>query len=133
RRCGAGPADGDLLARFARQRDQDAFAELVGRHGGLVLGVARRHLPDRQAAEDVVQATFLALARSAARLGRPPSLVNWLYTVAVRQARKARLRFARRTALLARLPPPAVAPDPLAEVSGRELVTIIDDELARLP
>jgi RNA polymerase sigma factor (sigma-70 family) len=133
RRCGDAPADGDLLAEFASNRNEAAFAELVGRHGGLVLGVARRHLPDRQAAEDVVQATFAALARSASRLGRPPSLVNWLYTVALRQARKTRLRFARRTALLRRVPLPLNPIDPLAEVSGRELVTIIDDELARLP
>jgi RNA polymerase sigma factor (sigma-70 family) len=133
RRCCAGPTDGEMLDRFARHRDEAAFAELVGRHGRLVHGVARRHLPDRQAAEDVVQATFLALARNARRLGRPPSLANWLYTVAVRQSRTARVRFARQRALLARLPVPAAAPDPLAAVSGRELVTIIDEELTRLP
>src|SRR5205807_8773010 len=119
--------------RFAARRDEAAFAELVGRHGGLVLGVARRHLPDREAAEDVVQATFIALARGAARLGRPPSLVNWLYTVAVRQGRTARARAGRQAAHLSRISAPAPVPDPLAEVSGRELVTIIDDELARLP
>ena len=119
RQCGDGPTDGELLARFVRWRDEAAFADLVGRHGRLVLGVARRHLPDRQAAEDVVQATFLALARSAARLGRLPSLVNWLYVVAVRQARKARLRFARRSASLERLPQPSTPGDPLDEVSGR--------------
>ena len=133
RRCGDGPADGELLVRFAEQRDEAAFAELVGRHGGLVMGVARRHLPDRHAAEDVFQATFLALARNARRLGRSASLVNWLYVVALRQARKARLRFARGDALLKRLPAAAAVIDPLAEVTGRELVTIIDDELARLP
>jgi hypothetical protein len=76
RRCGAGATDGDLLDRFARHRDEAAFAEFVDRHGRLVLGVARRHLPDRQGAEDVVQATFAALARRAARIGRPASLVN---------------------------------------------------------
>src|SRR5437588_11211058 len=120
RRSGDGPADGELLAAFAGSRDEEAFTELVVRHGGLVLGVARRHLPDRHAAEDVVQSTFLALARNARRLGRPPSLVNWLYTVAVRQARKARLRFARNDARLKRLLSPAAGADPLAEVSGRE-------------
>jgi RNA polymerase sigma factor (sigma-70 family) len=133
RAAGDGPTDGELLARFADRRDETAFADLVGRHGRLVLGVARRHLPDRQAAEDVVQLTFLALARQASRLGRTTSLVNWLFTVALRQARLARRRTARRTSLLRRLANPAASPDPLAEVSGRELLTVIDDELARLP
>src|SRR4051794_40811177 len=90
---GPAPTDGGLLSRFVRRRDEEAFAELVARHGGLVLGVARRHVPDRQAAEDVVQATFLALAKVAPRLGQPQSLINWLYTVAVRQAKKARWQF----------------------------------------
>ncbi len=133
RRCGDAPTDGELLAQFASRRDEAAFAELVRRHGPLVLSVATRHLPDRQAAEDVVQATFLALARRAARLGRPPSLVNWLYTVAVRQARLVQRASMRHTAVLKRMPSAAPARDPLAEVSGRELLTIIDEELTRLP
>jgi hypothetical protein len=36
------PADGRLVARFARTRDPDAFAELVRRVGPMVLGVCRR-------------------------------------------------------------------------------------------
>src|SRR5262249_48060325 len=89
---------------------------------------------DRHQAEDVFQATFLALARSAATLGGQPTLANWLYTVALRQARKARARAARRTALeLAAPPRPASGGDPLDEITGRELLRALDDELARLP
>jgi RNA polymerase sigma factor (sigma-70 family) len=131
---GDAPTDLELLSRYARQHDEAAFATLVRRHGGLVFGVAHRQLADRQQAEDVFQATFLALARSAPRLGRQASLANWLYTVALRQARKARRRAAQRTALeKSRLPPSAPPADPLAEMSGRELVSLIDDELSRLP
>src|SRR5947209_6962512 len=133
RRWGPTSSDGDLLAEFVSRRDEAAFTELVARHGRLVFGVARRHVPDRQAAEDVLQSTFLSLARNAGRLGRPASLVNWLYVVAVRQARKTRLRFARQRAIVRRLPSPAPACDPLAAVSGRELVSVIDEELSRLP
>jgi RNA polymerase sigma factor (sigma-70 family) len=126
--------DLDLLSRFAARRDEAAFAALVRRHGGLVLGVARRQLADRQQAEDVVQATFLALARQSHRLGPPTSLANWLYTVALRQARKAKVRSARQATALNQMHfPTAGPPDPLAEVSGRELVGVIDEELARLP
>jgi RNA polymerase sigma factor (sigma-70 family) len=133
RQCGAGPADGELLTAFAARRDEAAFAELVGRHGPLVLGVARRHIPDRHAADDVVQSTFAALARNAPKLGNSESLVSWLYVVALRHARKARLRFARAAARLDRLPQPCPTRDPLTELTGRELLTIIDDELSRLP
>ena len=126
-------ADADLLARYAHRRDEAAFAAVVRRYGGLVLGVAGRQLPDRDAADDVFQATFLALARSAGRLGRRTPLANWLYTVALRQARKARVRAARRTEHESTHAPPAASPDPLAEISGRELLRVVDEELAALP
>src|SRR5262245_61933844 len=41
-----GPTDRQLLERFAARRDESAFAELVRRHGPMVLGVARRVLGD---------------------------------------------------------------------------------------
>src|SRR5262249_3598460 len=94
---------------------------------------ARRQLGDRQSAEDVFQGTFLALAHQAPRLGRPVSLVNWLYTVALRQARKARLAAMRRAARHSQLTPPAPSPDPLSAITALELPAVIDDELARLP
>src|SRR6516162_7517805 len=80
----AGPADADLLARFAAHRDEAAFELLVWRHGPLVLGVCRRWLRDRYAAEDAFQATFLALARRAGAISRRPSVAGWLYRVAGR-------------------------------------------------
>lgn len=126
--------DAELLDRYARGSDQEAFAALVRRYGPLVLGVAHRQVADRQRAEDVFQATFLALARSAAKLGGRPVLANWLYTVALRQARKVRAVAARRGAFELAAPPRVQnTDDPLAEITGRELLQAIDDELARLP
>ena len=64
RRCGESPTDGDLLADFVVRRDEAAFAELV--RSRTVGGHGRRapaFLPHCQAAEDVVEATFAALAR----------------------------------------------------------------------
>lgn len=48
------PAEPDaaLLDRYVRDRDEAAFAALVERHGPMVLGVCRRTLGDRHAAED---------------------------------------------------------------------------------
>ena len=59
-------ADADWLARFVANRDEAAFARLVGRHGPMVLRLCRRLVGDAHLAEDCFQATFLALARQAA-------------------------------------------------------------------
>ena len=74
-RCGVvGPlSDEQLLDRFLARRDEtaeEAFAELVQRHGPMVLGVCRRILGDAHEAEDAFQATFLVLARKAASVVR---------------------------------------------------------------
>ena len=67
--------DALLLARFARDRDEDAFA-LVARHGPLVWRACRRGLGDLHAAEDAFQATLLILARKAGSVGRPDALAG---------------------------------------------------------
>src|SRR5688572_16202696 len=92
RRLGDADADdAELLARFARG-DEAAFAELVRRHGPMVLGVCRRLLRDGHAAEDAFQATFLLLVRKARSLRQPDRLGPWLHGVAYRTALKARSR-----------------------------------------
>src|SRR5262245_54684704 len=77
-------ADAALLARYTSANDSAAFAELVRRHGPLVLGVCRRMLGHVHDAEDAFQATFLILARSAQSVRKPEALSAWLYGTAVR-------------------------------------------------
>src|SRR5262245_66513985 len=75
--------DGELLARYAVDRDVAAFETLVHRHGGLVWRVCRDVLGESAAAEDAFQATFLVLVRKAGLL-MPGGLGPWLYGVAHR-------------------------------------------------
>src|SRR5262249_9275713 len=91
-------ADGALLRRFSADGDGAAFAAWLRRHGPMVLGVCRRALGDGHLAEDAFQATFLALARQAARLARSPSVGGWLHVVAGRVARRARAGLRRQAA-----------------------------------
>jgi len=124
--------DGVLLARFAADRDEAAFAELVRRHGPLVFGVCRRTVGHVQDAEDAFQATFLVLAKKTGRIGRPELLGNWLYGVAARVAGKARRRMLRRAA---RERTGVAMPDPPTRPAAPpdDSPAVIDAEIARLP
>ena len=95
----AGVSDGQLLARFNAHRDElaeIAFTALVRRHGPMVLRVCRQVLGDWHTADDAFQATFLILARRAGSIHRPELLGHWLYGVASRTARTAKVRNERR-------------------------------------
>jgi RNA polymerase sigma factor (sigma-70 family) len=89
-------ADGQLLDRFARLRDEAAFAAILRRHGPMVLAVCRRVMGRLQDAEDAFQATFLLLARKATSIRKKESVGSWLHGVARRIAVKAKGRDDRR-------------------------------------
>jgi RNA polymerase sigma factor (sigma-70 family) len=125
-------SDRELLQRFAALRDEGAFAVLLQRHGPMVLRVCRRVLHHVQDAEDVFQAAFLVLARKAASLHWHESVGGWLHEVAHRLARKARAGAVRHSEHSQRVEQATVR-DPLDEITGRELLALLDTELARLP
>jgi RNA polymerase sigma factor (sigma-70 family) len=126
-----GATDGQLLQRFATARDEIAFATLVQRYGGLVLGVCRRRLQHEQDAEDAFQATFLVLARKAGAIDRWELLGNWLYGVASRTAAKARARAVKRR--IRELPLPEQPVDGAPEAVFDDLRPILDEEVSQLP
>jgi RNA polymerase sigma factor (sigma-70 family) len=79
-------SDLELLDRFAREKSQDAFTELVKRHVNLVYSAALRQVRSPQLAEEIAQSVFADLARVAATPLSPPSLTPWLFTVTRRTA-----------------------------------------------
>jgi RNA polymerase sigma factor (sigma-70 family) len=125
-------SDRELVRAFAEFGNESAFAAILDRHGSMLLGLCRRELRDAHLAEDVLQATFLVLARKARSVRKRASLASWLYGVAQRLARQARLAEASRTRREMR-----AAQDRENRGAGEpawvELSRVLDEELKRLP
>jgi RNA polymerase sigma factor (sigma-70 family) len=124
--------DRELLGRFVAGHDEVAFTAIVERHGGLVLGVCRRILRNEHDAEDACQATFLVLTRKAGSIRKGDSLASWLYRVAGRIARKLQAD-AKRSSSDDVSSAEVAGPDTTGEISWREGLAVLDEELSRLP
>lgn len=122
-------ADGALLARFLAGRDEDAFAQLVRRHGPMVLGVCRRVTGNSADADDAFQAAFVVLVRKAADLTGRATVGDWLYGVAYHTALKANAMAARRRTNEAKAARPEAAPD----ANDPADLAALDRALAALP
>lgn len=75
-------ADHELLAEFARNESEAAFAELTGRYVNLVYSAGLRYTGNPHHAEEITQAVFIVLARKAGSLRRGTILSGWLYQTA---------------------------------------------------
>jgi RNA polymerase sigma factor (sigma-70 family) len=96
----------------------------------MVLGVGQRVLRNLHDAEDVLQATFLALVRQARSIARREALGPWLHRVAYRVALRARNQRQKRAAEPLTDPP---SPDSRILSSEWEALALLDEELQRLP
>jgi RNA polymerase sigma factor (sigma-70 family) len=121
--------DRELLRRFVATRDSAAFELVVRRHADAVWAAAVRIVGNEADAEDVFQATFLALLRKAGSV-RETCVGGWLHRVAVNAALKAK---ARRTPTVREgvNPPEPIAPE--LDPDADERAAIVHQELARLP
>src|SRR5436190_7927856 len=74
-------SDSELLERYAQNRCESSFAELVARYIDLVYSAALRQVGhDAHLAQDVTQTVFADLARKAGLLSDRTVLTGWLYT-----------------------------------------------------
>ena len=117
------------LVRRCREGSEAAYAALVRQHRPRLYALAYRLLLDREAAEDVVQETFLSAFRQIERFEPRPSVAAWLNTIALRTASRAAAR--QRARPKTSLDAPAVgAADPATAWGGESLALADPDPTA---
>jgi len=84
---GAAPDDGDRdLVQRARERDQDAFRELVERHRDRAYALALRMVRSAPDAEEVAQDAFVRAWRALPAFRGDARFSTWLYRIVARCA-----------------------------------------------
>ena len=91
------PPDAELVARL-RAGDQAAFAALLDSWSPGMLRAARAYVASDEAAEDVVQETWLAIIRGVDRFEGRSSLRTWAYRILVNLARRQGVKDSRTVA-----------------------------------
>ncbi len=127
-----GLTDGQLLARYAADRDGQAFAALVARHGPMVAATCRAVLRHEHDVEDAFQATFLVLARKAGSVRGGDALGGWLHRVAYRASVEASVQTKKRRRREAEASTMAIA-DASRTGLDLEVASIVHEEVDRLP
>jgi RNA polymerase sigma-70 factor (ECF subfamily) len=81
----SGDENGALLAAL-RAGHEGAFAQLVDRHYGSMLRVARGYVATKEAAEDVVQEAGMGVLQGLDRFEGRSSLKTWLFRILINKA-----------------------------------------------
>ena len=125
-------SDAELLQAFVRDKEEQAFAALVGRHGEMVWNVCLRVLRNATDAEDAFQAAFLRLARDARRIRQPESLAGWLFHTARCCALDLRRNLLRQRQHQEQWTD-ATGATPTVEPTTTDLAACLDEEIQHLP
>ncbi len=123
------PSDAAVLNRWLRERNAEAFAQIVQRHARGVYATCCRMLHDAAEAEDITQECFEALA-TVDRARAPRLLGPWLHGVATRRCLTRQRSESRRKAReLVYANAASEPPDP----GWAEIYPYIDEAVAALP
>lgn len=131
----ASAAERKLVAR-ARERDGNAFEELIKLHSARVYRMLTRVLGNQADAEEVLQESFLKAWRALPEFRGEAQFSTWLYRIALNEASRRQAYDARRPALpidelLLEVPDLAEGPAGLAE--SAELEEHLERCIAGLP
>ncbi|CAN5617623.1 hypothetical protein BH09PLA1_BH09PLA1_29290 [soil metagenome] len=126
-------SDRELIARYVRRRDHDAFAELVRRYISLVRSAALRQTREPGLADDVTQAAMIVLARRAREISPEVVLASWLFTVTHHLSQNAIKSRARRIAHEQNAAASSGSPTVSFDPASRELRDELDAAIDRLP
>jgi RNA polymerase sigma-70 factor (ECF subfamily) len=120
------------LMRRANRDDPGAFAELVHRYERVLRRVAESRLGTVEAAEDVVQETFLSAYKSRQSYDERFGFRTWLWTILLNQCRRYAGRQARHPRVVSmENQSPADTPASLAEVGAGEADSVLGGLMAR--
>jgi RNA polymerase sigma-70 factor (ECF subfamily) len=128
----------DDLMRMVRDGDADAFDALFDRYRGPVYNFARMMLSAADGAEDVLQETFLAVARTARRYEPRGRFRAWLMRIARNlclnriEGERVRRR-AMRAGGLGLAEPPSREPTPAEQAEADEQIARVRERIAELP
>lgn len=129
------PTDEELMQRV-REGDAAALEGLVRRYHQPLLHFAARFLDDRDAADDIVQETFLRVLQAALRWRLRAKFSTWIYTIAANLCRDE-LKRARRGREESWDPngadPPDPAPSPETQALNNLQALRVRAAIRRLP
>lgn len=131
--------DSEAIVRAAREGDGAALDELLSRYQPHILRFGMRMCGDVEDAQDVLQETLLAAARTLRGFRGASTLSTWLYTIARSFCIKKRRRsvFAPQVVSLdseasRAAATPDRAPDPERILAAKEVATALESAIAQL-
>ncbi len=129
----AAPVSDELLIARFLDGDDLAFSAIFSRHSRKVAGLAYRLMGDDAEIDDIVQETFIQVARSLRKIKDPGRLRWWIWTIAIRQVRRhLRKRIVMRALSIEARRVFPVVDDPRNQLKLKELYEVLDQLPSKL-